>query len=43
MTPERKAREEIDGRLHQTGWAVQSASEMEITAARGVATAKKRL
>ena len=37
MTPERKAREEIDGQLHQTGWAVQSADEMDITAARGVA------
>ncbi len=37
MTPEQKAREEIDDQLHQTGWAVQNADEMEITAACGVA------
>ena len=37
MTPEQEAREEIDDQLHQTGWAVQSASEMDISAARGVA------
>ena len=37
MTPEQKARELIDDQLHQTGWAVQSASEMDISAARGVA------
>ncbi len=37
MTPEQEAREEIDDQLHQTGWAVQSADEMDITAARGVA------
>ncbi len=37
MTPEQKSRGEIDDQLHQTGWAVQSADEMDITAARGVA------
>ena len=37
MTPEQEAREEIDGQLHQTGWAVQYADEMDISAARGVA------
>ena len=37
MTPEQKAREEIDDQLQQTGWAVQSAGEMDISAARGVA------
>jgi type I restriction enzyme R subunit len=36
-TPEAEAREVIDDQLHQTGWAVQSADEMDITAARGVA------
>ena len=35
--PEAEAREEIDDQLRQTGWAVQSAAEMDITAARGVA------
>ncbi len=37
MTPEQEAREEIDDQLHRTGWAVQSASEMDISAACGVA------
>ena len=37
MTPEQKARKLIDGQLQQTGWAVQSADEMDISAARGVA------
>ena len=37
MTPEQEAREEIDDQLHQTGWAVQNASEMDISAAVGVA------
>ena len=37
MTPEQEAREEIDDQLHQIGWAVQSADEMDISAARGVA------
>ncbi len=37
MTPEPEAREEIDDQLHQTGWAVQSADEMDISGARGVA------
>ncbi|MGA2258218.1 MAG: hypothetical protein ABSG53_26430 [Thermoguttaceae bacterium] len=37
MTPEQKARKLIDDQLHQTGWAVQSADEMDISAARGVA------
>jgi type I restriction enzyme R subunit len=40
MTPEQEAREEIDDQLHQTGWAVQSADEMDITAARGVAVSE---
>ncbi len=37
MTPEQKARELIDEQLDQTGWAVQSADKMNISAARGVA------
>jgi type I restriction enzyme, R subunit len=37
MTPEQKARQLIDDQLQQTGWAVQSADEMDISAARGVA------
>jgi type I restriction enzyme R subunit len=37
MTPEQKARQRIDEQLGQSGWAVQSAAEMDITAARGVA------
>ena len=37
MTPEQEAREEIDDQLRQTGWAVQNASEMDISAAVGVA------
>ena len=37
MTPEQEAREEIDDQLRQTGWAVQNASEMDISAAAGVA------
>ncbi|MGA2257207.1 MAG: hypothetical protein ABSG53_21340 [Thermoguttaceae bacterium] len=37
MTPEQKARKLIDDQLQQTGWAVQSADEMDISAARGVA------
>jgi len=37
MTPEQKARKLIDDQLQQTGRAVQSADEMDITAARGVA------
>ena len=31
MTPEQEAREEIDDQLQQTGWAVQNASEMDIS------------
>ena len=37
MTPEQKAREEIDDQLCETGWAVQSFDDMDISAARGVA------
>ena len=37
MMPEQKARKLIDDQLQQTGWAVQSADEMDISAARGVA------
>ncbi|MGA2621890.1 MAG: hypothetical protein ABSF26_30175 [Thermoguttaceae bacterium] len=37
MTPEQKARERIDDQLRATGWAVQSADEMDISAGRGVA------
>jgi len=37
MTPEQKARTLIDDQLRQTGWAVQSANEMDISAARDVA------
>ena len=37
MTPEQKARVEIDDQLGKAGWAVQSYADMDITAARGVA------
>ncbi len=37
MMPEQKARELIDDQLQQTGWAVQSAEELDISAACGVA------
>lgn len=37
MTPEQKAREEIDRQLEQVGWLVQSLSEMNIFAGLGVA------
>jgi type I restriction enzyme R subunit len=37
MTPEKKARELIDEQLDETSGAVQSADEMDISAARGVA------
>jgi hypothetical protein len=33
MTPEQRAREQIDDQLQQTGWAVQSADAMDISAA----------
>src|SRR5260370_39631448 len=36
MTPEEKARQRIDHQLQQCGWKVQSAAEMNITAAPGV-------
>lgn len=37
MTPEQKARQEIDRQLTQAGWLVQSRRELNITAGPGVA------
>ena len=37
MTPEEKARENIDRRLEQAGWAVQDADALNLYAGRGVA------
>ena len=37
MTPEEKARQDIDRQLAQCGWQVQSRNEMNIFAAPGVA------
>ena len=37
MTPEQKARQQIDQQLAECGWIVQKASEMNISAGRGVA------
>jgi len=37
MTPEKKARQEIDRQLDQAGWIVQNPSEMNIFAGPGVA------
>jgi type I restriction enzyme, R subunit len=37
LTPEDKAREEIDRQLGASGWKVQDASAIDLTAARGVA------
>ncbi len=36
-TPEQKARQHIDRMLEQSGWIVQSADEMNISAGLGVA------
>jgi type I restriction enzyme R subunit len=35
--PEQKARHEIDANLTAAGWTVQSADELDLTAARGIA------
>jgi len=37
MTPEEKARQEIDGQLTAAGWVVQDYRELNLTAARGIA------
>src|SRR5438105_12440352 len=37
MTPEQKARQEIDRQLEQCGWVVQSFRDMNISAGLGVA------
>ncbi|MDE0356860.1 MAG: hypothetical protein OXN92_03850, partial [Gammaproteobacteria bacterium] len=37
LTPEQRAREEIDGQLAACGWTVQDFSSMDIHAGRGVA------
>ncbi len=37
MTPEQKARIQIDNLLEQAGWAVQDAGSVNLSAARGVA------
>ena len=37
MTPEQEARRQIDRQLTECGWLVQKASEMNISAGRGVA------
>ena len=36
-TPEEAARQKIDEQLHQSGWAVQSRDEIDLSASRGVA------
>lgn len=37
QTPEQRARDEIDAKLEAAGWAVQSISELDLSASRGVA------
>jgi len=37
QTPEQEARDKIDAALRQAGWAVQSRSDLDLSAARGVA------
>ena len=37
MTPEAKARELIDEKLHQAGWLVQDRKQMNPSAGRGIA------
>jgi type I restriction enzyme R subunit len=37
MTPEEKARQEIDRLLAQCGWIIQDRSEINLSAGRGVA------
>ena len=37
MTPEEKARHEIDRQIEQCGWAVQDRTEMNLSAGPGVA------
>ena len=37
LTPEARARVEIDRKLEAAGWAVQNASRVNLSAARGVA------
>ena len=37
MTPEAKARQRIDDKLAQAGWAVQDVRRLDVAAARGVA------
>src|ERR1035437_428840 len=37
MTPEEKAREQIDAQLVASGWAIQTKEKINLTAARGVA------
>ncbi|MEP3480678.1 MAG: hypothetical protein ABJZ55_15615 [Fuerstiella sp.] len=43
MTPEQKARQEIDRQLQQAGWLVQSQAEMNIFAGLGVAVREFKL
>jgi type I restriction enzyme R subunit len=37
VTPEQKARQQIDRKLEQCGWLVQDYADMDISAGRGVA------
>ncbi|MFM8570708.1 MAG: hypothetical protein ACKOAU_03830, partial [Pirellula sp.] len=37
MTPEQKARQQIDRQLIQAGWSLQDYSQLNISAAQGVA------
>jgi type I restriction enzyme, R subunit len=37
MTPEQKARQEIDRQLEQCGWVVQNYSDMDMSAGLGIA------
>jgi type I restriction enzyme, R subunit len=40
MTPEEKARQQIDAMLAASGWAVQAKDQVNLSAARGVAIAE---
>lgn len=37
MTPEARAREQIDNRLRQSGWTIQDLKQLNLTVASGVA------
>jgi hypothetical protein len=43
VTPEQKARQQIDQQLTQCSWLVQDYADMDITASRGVAVRNRLL